>query len=116
MLRCHPTDALDRVALPHNWLLAHQWLSNYSTTTLVGRRLPLITVFGTSDDGNMGRGAHLNYLNHRDGKRSTRKGRIRLQIAHRESLEVNPRLQPAQVALATRLLLHASAHHAAGFG
>ena len=36
------------------------------------------------------------------------------EIAHRESLEANPRLRPAQVALATRLLLHASAFYATG--
>ena len=113
--RCHPTDALDRVALPHYRHLAHQWLSSYSTTALVGRRLPLKRVFRTSDASNMGRVALFNDPDYRDGKRCARKGRIRLEVAHRESLEANPRLRPAQVAFGSRLLLHASALYAAGF-
>ena len=37
------------------------------------------------------------------------------KVAHRESLEANSRLRPAQVALESRLLLHASRLYAAGF-
>ena len=67
------------------------WLPYYSSTMLVGRRLPLKAVFRTSNAKSIG------------------------EIAHRKILEANPRLRPGQVAVASRLLLHASAHYAAGF-